>query len=322
MDNSTPEIKLIVVDLDGTLLKTDHTLSERNQKALQDAIAAGVPVVLATGKTRTSAESLIAALNLNTPGVFVQGLVIYNADGTLRYQQTLEPATARRIITFAEERGFITLIYSGNRLLIKEPAPQMDEITQYGEPQPEVVGPLVNLLNTTTVHKICFAGEPRRIKALRWQLEQQVGGQVAFTMSHVANLLEVLPPGASKGKGVRLVAQEMGILPEHVMAIGDGENDLEMIKFAGLGIAVGNASPLLKAAAKATVASNDEDGVAEAVERYVLAPRRPAPQPTAETPSTPANTPAAPAPEDTPPVPITETASPEKPGGNEDDTAS
>jgi Cof subfamily protein (haloacid dehalogenase superfamily) len=310
MENSTPDIKLIVVDLDGTLLSDDHTLSEKNKQALLDATAAGVPVVLATGKTRKSAESLIAALNLNTPGVFVQGLVIYNADGTLRYQQTLEAATARRVITFAEDRGFGTLVYSGNRILIKAPDSRMDEITKYGEPQPELVGPIVNILTSTPIHKVCFYGDDRRIKALRWQLEQQVGGQVAFTMSHVAHLLEVLPPGASKGKGVRLVAQEMGILPEHVMAIGDGENDLEMIKFAGLGIAVENAAPLLKQAAKVVVSSNNAAGVAEAIERYVLAPRRPAPQPVIEISSaTPENTSAAPVVDAAPPAPTSEKTS-------------
>ncbi len=282
MDTQSPDIKLIVVDLDGTLLSDDHTLSEKNKQALLAATAAGVPVVLATGKTRKSAESLIAALNLNTPGVFVQGLVIYNADGTLRYQQTLEAATARRVITFAEDRGFGTLIYSGNRILIKAPDSRMDEITKYGEPQPELVGPIVNILTSIPIHKVCFYGDDRRIKALRWQLEQQVGGQVAFTMSHVAHLLEVLPPGASKGKGVRLVAQEMGILPEHILAIGDGENDLEMIKFAGLGIAVANAAPMLKQVAKVIVGSNNDAGVAEAIERYVLAPRRPVVQPVLE----------------------------------------
>jgi Cof subfamily protein (haloacid dehalogenase superfamily) len=274
---TTHEIKVIAVDLDGTLLNSQHTLSAGNRAALLAAMAAGVPVMLATGKTRASAEKLIAELGLTTPGVFVQGLLIYNPDGTVRHQQMLEPGITRRIITFAEDRGFDVLMYSGNRILVRRRDARADQVAEYGEPLPEVVGSLVNQLGAVTVNKLCIAGEPARMRALRWQLDQQMSGQVNFTFSHVASLLEVLPPGASKGRGVKLALQDLGIAPEHLLAIGDGENDIEMVKLAGVGVAVANAAPLLKAAAPYQVASNDADGVAEAIERFVLAPRRPAP---------------------------------------------
>ncbi|MCA9895297.1 MAG: HAD-IIB family hydrolase, partial [Anaerolineae bacterium] len=113
---TTPEIKLIVTDIDGTLLNDDHSMSDRNREALRKAIDSGIPVVLATGKTRASNESVIAALNLNTPGIYVQGLIIFNPDGTVRHQQTLAPEMARRVITFSEQRGYKVMAYSGNRL--------------------------------------------------------------------------------------------------------------------------------------------------------------------------------------------------------------
>jgi Cof subfamily protein (haloacid dehalogenase superfamily) len=277
-------IKLIVLDLDGTLLNSKHQLSDRNRKAIQDAMALGVQVVLATGKTRASAEAMLTSLNFQTPGIFVQGLVIYNADGTIRQQQALPPAVARRIITFAEDRGFAVLAYSGNRLLTKAHHPNLDIITEFGEPEFELVGPLVNHLGDVTFNKLIVGGDDKKLTSLRWQLEQQMDGQVSFTRAQVAGMMEILPGGASKGKAMRTLIQEMGIPAEQVMAMGDGENDMDLIKFAGWGVAVGNAYEGLKAIANAVVASNDDDGVAEAIEKFVLPPKPPAPV-TAEKPA-------------------------------------
>lgn len=271
-DKSTPhpDIKLIVTDMDGTLLNDDHSMSDRNREALRKAIDNGVPVIIATGKTRTSNESVIAALNLDTPGIYVQGLIIFNADGSVRHQQTLDPDMARRVITFVEQRGYKVMAYSGNRLLIKADDDELNAIANYHEPMPEPVGPLVNILNTQPIHKLLIFSTPKKLKALRFQLEKQLDGRAALTSTNVMNTLEVLPAGASKGKALKVLLHEMGIDPKNVMAIGDGENDIEMVKLAGLGIAVGNANPKLLAIADDIVSSNNDHGVAEAIEKYVL----------------------------------------------------
>lgn len=272
----TKEIKLIAVDLDGTLLNSKHELSEANEKALQDAMAQGVQVVLATGKTFASAEALIVRLNLTTPGIYNQGLAVYNSDGSLRHQQTLDPALARRVITFAEDRGFLVLAYSGSRLLMRSDNYVAEKMAEYGEPPVEFVGPLLNVLDDTPINKLLLAGDPRRVKALRWQLGMQFEAQLTFVDANVTGIIEVLPPGASKGRALVALLRTMGVSPEHVLAIGDGENDTDMLRAAGIGVAVGNADARLKAVADHVVASNDEDGVAEAVRRFVLAPPAPA----------------------------------------------
>lgn len=272
------DIKLIAVDVDGTLLNNDHSLSDRNRQALLRAHEAGISVVLATGKTRAGAESIIAALNLTTPGIYVQGIIVYNPDGSVRYQETLDPITIRRVITFAEQRGFDVLAYSGNRLVMKLVEDRHLAITRYHEPTPESIGPLVNHLETLPINKLLIFGAPRKLAALRWQLEKILDGQAGFTSTNVLDTLEILPPGASKGKALKVLIHEMGITPAEVMAIGDGENDIEMVKLAGLGVAVANANPKLKAIADVVVSSNDEDGVAEAIERYVKLPAAEAPE--------------------------------------------
>jgi len=263
----TPEIKLVAIDLDGTLLNTSHQLSERNARAVQKLIEKGLEVVLATGKTRAAAESLIARFNLKSPGIYNQGLVVYNADGTVRHQQTLDTSVVRRIITFAEDRGYRVALYSGTRILCR-PDFDKEHFMEFGEPEPEVTGPLVNLLNEISVNKIAIHGTQRKVNALRWQLEAQYDGDVSILQAHIPTEIEVLPLGANKGKTLFMLAKELKIKPENILAMGDGDNDEEMIRMAGIGVAMENASEKVKAVAQYITASNDDDGVAQALEKY------------------------------------------------------
>lgn len=278
------DIEAIVIDLDGTLLNSDHVMSERNRETIRRAIDAGKQVFIATGKTRTSADSVIAALNLQTPGVYLQGLMIFNADGTLRRETKLEPHILRRVINYGNSNGYSIIAYSGNRLIMQKLDNNADLIASFGEPMPEAVGPLVNLVDTMPIHKIVFIADSfRQIKALRWQFNQQVGGQVYMTTAKVLTSLEVLPKGTSKGNGVKSLMRDLGIKLANVMAIGDGENDIEMIKMAGLGVAMGNAEDMLKDVAQEITLTNDEDGVAEAIEKFVIGkPPAPEPEPVVE----------------------------------------
>lgn len=263
------DIKLIAVDLDGTLLNSKHQLSEGNKKAIRAALAKGVQVVIATGKTRISFAAMLEELEIKSPGVYAQGLMIYNGDGSLRHQVTLDAAITRRVITFAEDRGFGVIAYSGDRLLTRRADEVAEKIAEYGEPAAESVGSLQNVLGNTTINKLIIYGQESKIPALRWQLSKQLDGQVFLTRAQVDGILEVLPAGSSKGKGVMRVMKEMNIPPENVMAIGDGENDIEMLQAAGTAVAMGNAVQKLKDVANQVVGSNDEDGVAQAIEMFV-----------------------------------------------------
>lgn len=274
-------IRLIAADIDGTLLNSRHELSARTEAALRAAMARGVQVVLATGKTRASALAIIAQLGLTTPGIFSQGLTIYEGDGTLRSQTTLDPAIARRVITFAEDRGFEVVAYAGTQLLARAHTNGAAMLAEYGEPAVQIVGPLQNILDSLPVNKVVLMNlnDTRRVRALRWQLTMQLDGTARLVQANVPQMVEVLPPGVSKGTALKTLLRDLNLEPQHVLALGDGENDIEMVRLAGVGVAVGNADPHLKAAADHVVATNDNDGVAEAVERFVLATN---PAPTGE----------------------------------------
>jgi Cof subfamily protein (haloacid dehalogenase superfamily) len=268
-----PKIELIVVDLDATLLNNKSELSERNETALKKALENDVKVILATGKTYASARDIITRLGLTTPGIFSQGLIVHKADGSIQHQQTLDPLIARQVITFAEDRGFTVVAYAGNRLLTRTLTPAVEKLNKvYHEPPPEGIGPLQNILDEMQVNKLLLIrpDEPQRIKALRWQLDRQLDGKARLMQAMLKDMLEVLPAGASKGTTLRVLLREIGVDASQVLAIGDGENDLEMIQMAGIGVAVGNADESLKAAADHVVSSNEDHGVAEAIERFVL----------------------------------------------------
>ncbi len=264
------DIKLIAIDLDGTLLDSKHKLSERNKKAVKKAIEQGVQVMLATGKTRFAAEGLLEELGITAPGVFSQGLIIYNGDGTVRTSTVMDKAILRRIITFAEDRGFGVLAYSGNRILTRRADEVAEKIAEYGEPVAESVGALSNILDATEINKVILYGQESKIAALRWQLSKQLDGQIHLTRAAVTGILEVLPANTSKGKAVMRVMKDLNIPPENTMAIGDGENDIEMLEAVGTAVAMGNATQKLKDIADQVVGSNDADGVAQAIEMFVI----------------------------------------------------
>lgn len=279
----THPIKLIAIDLDGTLLNTQHEMTERAEKVLKSAMSQGVRIVIATGKTFASAKHLVKRLGLTTPGIYNQGTITFNNDGSVHSQQIIDTMLARQIITFAEDRDYLVGVYSGSRILVRKMSKRMDELTtHFHEPSPEEVGPLQNILDTTPVNKIIAIApdDSRRIMALRWQLSIQIGSGARLLSAGIPDEIEVLPPNTSKGSALKVLLKEMGITANQVMAIGDGENDVEMLQMAGLGVAMGNANDHVKSVANTTTKTNDEDGVAEAIEKYVLKVTAPAPEAT------------------------------------------
>jgi Cof subfamily protein (haloacid dehalogenase superfamily) len=271
----TDSIELVVADLDGTLLDQKHEITERAAQAIKALREQNIKFMLATGKSRSSALKIIEQLELDTPGVFVQGLVLQNADGSIRTQITLEPAIARQAITFAEDRGFSVVAYSGTTTYVRKRTHDTNLIVEYGEPESEVVGPLQNLLGSTPINKLAFIDrdDPRRVKALRWQLNMQFNGAATLVQPAVAQMLELLPKGTSKGAGLKTLLKDMGIDPKNVMAVGDGENDIEMLQLAGIGVAVANADEHVRKAANHVTTASYGDGLAEAIERFALKPK-------------------------------------------------
>lgn len=257
------------MDLDGTLLNSEHTISPRTEATLRRAMHQGIHVVIATGRPRYTSQAIIDRLGLTTPGVFLQGLTVYDGTGALLHESLMDPAIAQIVADFSDRTGYTTLVYNSQTILTRKRDALTAIMQQYHEQAPDEIGPLAALPGAVPISKFVFIAPPERIGAIREELKPFVNGSASLLQS-TPWLLEALPPGSSKGAGLRWLLDYMGIHPGHVLAIGDGENDLEMIELAGIGVAVGNATEHLKDAANAIVGTNDEDGVAEAVKRFVL----------------------------------------------------
>ena len=267
---AAPTIQLAAVDLDGTLLNDDHGISQRNSAALRSAIELGIDIIIATGKSRSSALDLIETLGIKSPGIYMQGLVTYNADGTVRRRQAMDKSVAQAVIALGEARKFRAIVYDETRSFTLEPDAVTARLSEFGDPSAEQVPNWRWLFQDASILKVVLYGEEDRVNELRAEIARSLGREVHVTRANIEGMIEVLPYGASKGNSLSVLMQELNVLPANAMAIGDGENDIEMLQAVGIGIAMGNAHPLLKDVADDIVPSNNDDGVAISFEKYVI----------------------------------------------------
>ncbi|KAA3663565.1 MAG: HAD family hydrolase [Chloroflexi bacterium] len=263
------KIELIALDLDGTLLMGNGRIHPQNIQPIHTALSRGISVVLATGKTRQSALEIIETLGLTTPGVFSQGMTIYDADGVVQRVVTLETAVITAVVEFVEARNLPLIAYASDGLWATADDPYRQLLhTKYHEPLPTICHDFKQKLNTMQITKLLLSDEINN-DATRADLERFLGNR-EYVVQAVPEYIEVMPLGVSKGEGVSWLLDRMGVDPANIMAVGDGENDLEMLRLAGLGVAMGNAGDCVKAAADVVVGSNEDAGVAEAIQRFVL----------------------------------------------------
>lgn len=270
-------IEMIVTDVDGTLLNSKQKLSVKTASALQRAARLGVRTVVATGKTRGPwARDLYGKLgreNRQMPGLFIQGLVTCDGRGQVLESRTLERGCVKEILRFAGVRGCVVVAFCGDKIICSSRNASTDRVLDYGEPTPIECGDLLEKSDEYEVNKLLMFGDEGEVAAYRAEAENLLEEICDVTVA-VPGMLEFLPKGASKGAAVRALCESLDVDPAYVLALGDGDNDKEMLSYAGLGIAVGNASEATKAIADVVLdETNDEDAVAAAVEKYVLEPR-------------------------------------------------
>ncbi len=262
-------IKLVATDLDDTLLRRDLTISERTVQTVQEAVKRGVVVTVATGRMYCSALLHARRLGVNVPLITYNGALIRTVEsGETLYKQTLEEATAAKVLAVSREKGWFVQSYREDVLHV----PVMNDwVARYAART--VVEPVVDgdafYENPGRPHKLLLIASPEEIPAMQAEVRRLFGNELHVTSSK-PQFLELVHPQASKGVALAFLADYYGIRQDEVMAIGDSNNDMEMIRYAGLGVAVANAVEEVRLAAQAVTASHQEDGVAEAIERFVL----------------------------------------------------
>jgi len=281
-------IQLIAIDIDGTLMpSTGPRISSRNCAALRAAEAVGIEIVIATGRRQAYAMPLIAQVGLDENSVMISsnGAVVRGFDGQLLDRRFLPVETARQLCVAL--RGYGTMVFTFDRegagALVIESLQQLhariDRWVEANRPYLVEVQPLERAFDAgeEPIQGMVCGTVAEMIDAQRQLLLSDVGGQIAMHRTEYAarnlSILDLLPPGCSKGTALDSLARIRGLERNQIMAIGDNLNDLEMLEYAGRAVVMANAGEEVLTLAMRRgwqiTTSNNDDGVALAVEEVV-----------------------------------------------------
>lgn len=264
--------KLIVLDLDGTLTNSKKEITSRNRETLIRAQEQGVRLVLASGRPTYGIVPLANELRMNEFGGFIlsyNGGEISNWEtGEMIYENVLPNDVVPVLYECAKTHQLSILTYDGAEIITensKDPYVLKEAFLNKMAVR-ETNDFLTDI--TLPVAKCLIVGDADKLIPLESELCIRLQGRINVFRSE-PYFLELVPQGIDKALSLEVLLKELGIQREEIIAIGDGFNDLSMIKFAGLGIAMANAQEPVKKAADYITLSNDEDGVAEAIDKFL-----------------------------------------------------
>lgn len=265
--------RMIALDLDGTLLDQRMEIQPPVRAAVAAAQARGVVVTIATGRTFRATQPHIAVLGIRDPVICYQGGAIFDAQtGAVSNAVTIPGPLAAEGAQFMLDLGLFCLVYADEKIYVADAT--RPELDYYRSFHPEgielVVTPdLAEVTKSLSTLKVQFTAVPEIIDRHLAAFHARFDGRLHVLRAH-DHYLELTPLGVSKGSALAQLASNLTIPQAEVIAIGDHFNDLEMIQWAGLGLAMANGAPAVQALADAVIPSVGENGVAWAIERYVL----------------------------------------------------
>lgn len=267
------DYKLLALDVDGTLLGEDLIIIEEARRAIAAAQALGVTVTLVTGRMFSAAVKIAKELNLNTPLICYQGAMIRHAGtGEILYHKSIPLAIARKFIAEAQNRNYHLNAYVNDELYV---AKVNEEATYYSELARvplQIVGNLLDFIDSPEKEPtklVIIVQEEETLRVLD-EFQAIFGSELYVTRSH-ARFAEGVNPECSKGAALAALAQSLNIAREEVLAIGDNLNDLPMLEWAGMSVAVGTAAESVRAKAQYVTQGGIGYGVAETIEKFILA---------------------------------------------------
>jgi Cof subfamily protein (haloacid dehalogenase superfamily) len=273
-------LRLLALDIDGTLLDSDGRIPTANHHAVARAIDAGIEVVLATGRRYDSARPIFEALPDALTLILSNGAIVKARDGQTLMRSLLSRETARAVLAeFAEHRASAAVVFDRPRegQVVFEAIDwehlRHRRFFEANRPFLAEVAPLEHCLTEDPI-QVMFSGGCTEMRHLFERLQQRSDGfSVALTeyQHRDFSLVDIVTAGCSKGSALLAWAAERGLARDEVMAMGDNLNDLQMLEFAGTAVIMGNALPELKARGWPVTGSNNDGGVAQAIDRYVLA---------------------------------------------------
>ena len=274
--NNNVEYRLIALDMDGTVLTSEKVISPRTAAAMHKALDSGKEVMFATGRCPAEMREHFAAFPKMTYAMCLSGALVQN----IRTGETLADITisldlAEQVLKLAEGLDAMVSVYAGDDVFVEKR--RRGNMAYFGcqcfaalyEGCAIWVDDIHEALEQrgNQVHKINFYCHTEA----DWKRAGELLSDLPLSFaSGIPNNFEISPQGVNKGRGLEMLCEAVGIPIEQAIAVGDEGNDLAMIRAAGLGVAMGNAIPPVKDAADAHTADCDHDGVALAIETYLL----------------------------------------------------
>jgi hydroxymethylpyrimidine pyrophosphatase-like HAD family hydrolase len=275
-----PRYRLLALDIDGTLLRSDKTISPRTLGAVVEARRRGVRVVLVTGRRHPAARRIVEQLGFDLDLVLHNGALIIEGGEVLRCLP-LPRALALRAVAIGRDCAADPVLHCGHlgegRLIIEGVEPSNTLLVYYlDRSHPDVTSvPWLDDALAEDPIQVMFGGGIEPMAALRERLDAVLGAEVRIDRTiypaQGVQILDVLRAGVGKAEALAFLQRRWSVGPEETLAIGDNWNDHEMLESAGLGLVMGNADPEMLRLGLPVLPTNDEDGVAVAIEREILA---------------------------------------------------
>ena len=276
IDLDALDIQLLVLDIDGTIAGRSNEINEPVKQAIRSAQAKGIQVAIATGRMYCSALRFHQAVGSTLPLLAYQGAWIQDPATEKIYQHLpVSRSTAEQLLDYFETDALRSLLsvhfYLNDQLYVREITPETKIYAQRADIQPQAVGDLRKTLSDEPTKILALSDDTAIIDQLLGSLRQQYTPAELYLTKSVATFFEATHPAVNKGEAVRYLAEQLlGLKSHNVMAIGDNFNDVEMLQYAGLGIAMENAPVEVQALAQWVAPTVEQDGAAAAIEAFVL----------------------------------------------------
>jgi len=268
------EYRAIALDLDGTLLNSDKEVSKKNREAIQKACEAGVQVILASGRPIPGMKRIAHKLKLEEYGGYLLsyngGMIMNCADGEVLRRETVPEEHYKTIVHTANKYGVTALTYDADGIITT------DENNQYVQLEAKInnipikqVYPLDEVAKADPPVKFLCVGDHKILREVEAELNEKLQGAVNVFFSEPF-FMEITPKGIEKASSLEFLLSKLGIDRKHLIACGDGYNDIPMMRYAGLSVAMENGQDETKEWADVIAPLNDNDGVSYIIEKYCL----------------------------------------------------
>ncbi len=269
-DGPKTPIRLVVSDIDGTLVNKAKVLTPRAKTAVEAMKAAGIGFTVTSARPPVGLRHIIELLDLRVPAAAVNGGVLVNPDLSILEEKLVVPHAARQAVSLLRAQGIDAWLFTDKAWYIRDPkGAHVDHEAMTIGQAPTIVEEFDEALYDHCIKLVGASHDHPHLAACESLLQKELGADALATRSQVY-YLDVTNPQAHKGEAVKSLSRAMGIPIPDIMTIGDGINDIPMLEVAGFSVAMGNGSDAVKAAAHVVTDDCENDGFAKAIERYVL----------------------------------------------------